>query len=269
MKNKFSWRAFISIGLLYTFIIIFLTGIVLYLSPAGRIAHWVNWKLLGFSKEQWQAIHTVFSYLFVILSIFHLFTVNWKAFWSYLKSKSKQGINKKREFWFSSIFTIVIFFIVIFSLPPFSYVMDLGTYLTDSWETEMNEPPIPHAELLTLNELSEQMGISETDSLLNILRKNDIVFNSAEETLTDIGIANDMSPNAIYNIIQETRNLKMTGTGIGRKTLEEFASENDKDISELIQLLNKSNIRAKSDQTIKDIAEENDMAAKDVYDLIK
>jgi len=90
-SKKFSWKAFISFGLTYSFIIIFLTGIVLYFAPAGRIAQWVNWKFAGFSKEEWQAIHTIFSYLFVILSIFHLFTANWKTFVSYLKNKTQNG----------------------------------------------------------------------------------------------------------------------------------------------------------------------------------
>ena len=40
-KKKFSWRAFISMGLFYSLIIIFLTGIVLYLAPSGQVAHWV------------------------------------------------------------------------------------------------------------------------------------------------------------------------------------------------------------------------------------
>jgi hypothetical protein len=76
MKNKFSWKAFISFGLTYSFIIIIVSGVMLYMSPPGRYAHWVNWKILGFTKEGWQAIHTVFSYTFVILSIFHLFSIN-------------------------------------------------------------------------------------------------------------------------------------------------------------------------------------------------
>jgi len=59
------------------------------MSPPGRYAHWVNWEIWGFSKESWQAIHTVFSYTFVILSVFHLFTINWKVFLSYFKKKSR------------------------------------------------------------------------------------------------------------------------------------------------------------------------------------
>jgi len=105
MKKKFSWKAFISFGLTYSFIIILVSGIMLYMSPPGRYAHWVNWKMFGLTKEGWQAIHTVFSYTFVILSIFHLFTINWKSFLSYFKGKTQNGINKKRELYLSSAYT--------------------------------------------------------------------------------------------------------------------------------------------------------------------
>jgi len=41
------------------------------------------------------------------------------------------------------------------------------------------------------------------------------------------------------------------------------------DINQLIKILTDNNIKAQSDQTLKDIATENDMAAKDIYELIK
>jgi len=270
-KNKkgFSWRAFISFGLLYSFIVIFITGIILYLSPAGRIAHWINWKLFGFSKEEWQAIHTIFSFTFVILSIFHLFSINWKVFISYLKSKTKQGLNKKRELFLSSFFTILFFFGIIYSTPPFSTIMDFGEYLTESWENKETEPPIPHAELLTLTELSERLDNISIDKITNKLIASNIKFNNTSENLTEIGLLNNVPPIEIYNIITSKTLSGMAGTGIGRKTLEEFAVENKKDINVLLEKLQQNGIEANKDQTLKDVASANDKAAKDIYELIK
>lgn len=62
MKKKFSWKAFISIGLFYSFFILFLTGLALYISPPGRVAHWQEWKFMGFTKENWEAIHVIPSF---------------------------------------------------------------------------------------------------------------------------------------------------------------------------------------------------------------
>ncbi len=268
-KKKFSWKVFISFGLLFSFTIIFLTGIILYLSPAGRIAHWVNWKLFGFSKEEWQAIHTVFSYTFVILSIFHLFSINWKVFLSYLKSKTNTGLNKKRELFWSSILTILIFIGIIYSIPPFSSVMVFGEYLTETWEHKETEPPIPHAELLTLIELSEQLGDITVDKIVDKLNSKGIKYNNTSQTLSEIGVLNNIPPNKIYNIVTNKTVSNVTGTGIGKMTIEQYALKNNKNIDELLKLLKMNNVIAKKEQTLKDVASENDMGAKDVYDIIK
>jgi len=267
-KKKFSWRAFISFGLTYAFIIIFFTGIILYLSPAGRIANWVNWKLIGFTKAEWQAIHTNFSYLFVILSVFHLFTVNWKTFWSYLKSKTQTGLNKKREFFISTFLTIAIFLGIILSIPPFSSVMDLGNYLTASWENKETEPPIPHAELLTLTELAIRLDNTPIEKIEEKLTANKIIFENINQTLAEIAATNKITPNELYNIINKKSSAGMPGSGMGKKTLADIAFENNKDVDELIKLLKDKNIIATKDQTLKDVAEKYDMAAKDIHEII-
>ncbi len=268
-KQKFSWRSFISFGLLFSFLIIFFTGIILYIAPAGRIANWVNWKLFALSKENWQALHIIFSFLFVILSIFHLFSINWKVFLSYIKSKTSSGLNKKKELWISGILTILIFIGVLYSIPPFSTVIDLGESLTQSWEKKVEVAPIPHAELLTLIELSDQLENFSIEKIENKLKANSIAFTSTDQTLSEIAKTNNLTPLEVYNLITKTSMTGMAGSGIGKKPLEEVAQENGKDINEILSILKEHNIVATKDQTLKDIAAENDMAAKDIFELIK
>lgn len=268
-EKKFSWRAFISFGLLFSFIIMSLTGIVLYLAPAGRVSNWVNWKLIGFTKAQWQALHTVFSYTFIILAVFHLFSINWRVFISYIKNKTRQGLNRKRELWLSTVFTLLFFLGIVYSVPPFSSVMDFGEYLTESWEKKTNEPPIPHAELLTLTELSHQLDSVSIEKIVNRLKASDIRFNNTGETLEQIGALNNMPPIDIYNLITKRAPGEMTGAGMGRKTLSQIAGENNKDIDEVLTILKEKGIIATPEMTLKDIAAENDMAARDIYELIK
>lgn len=201
MKKKFSWKAFISFGLTYSFVIIIISGIILYAAPPGRYAHWVNWTILGFTKEGWQALHTVFSYSFVILSGFHLFTINWKTFFSYLKVKTKTGLNKKWEFYTSTTLTFVFFFGIIYSIPPLKVVADFGEYLTDSWEQVDEEPPIPHAELLTLTELAEQLKLSSVDRITSKLTLHKIKFSNNEQTLQELAKINETTPLEIYKLI--------------------------------------------------------------------
>lgn len=268
-KTAFSWKAFISIGLFYSFFIIFFTGIILYLSPAGRIANWSNWKILGLTKSNWQSIHTIFSFSFAILSIFHLFTVNWKAFWSYLRNKSSQGLNKQKEFFLASVLTVLFFLGVIYAVPPFSSVMSFGSYLKDSWENTETAPPIPHAELLTLNELAQKLDSIPINKIVGKLESNKIKYNNTTETLEQIGALNNMAPTEIYQIITKKNPEGKVGGGMGRKTLEQIAKETNQDINQLLKILSDKQIKADKGQTLKDVAEENKMVPKDIYDLIK
>lgn len=269
MKKKFNWRAFISFGLTYSFIIILISGIVLYMSPAGRYAHWINWKVMGFTKEGWQSLHTVFSFTFVILSVFHLFTINWRAFLSYLKSKTQKGLNKKREFFTSTVLFIIFTLGVIFSVPPFQSVMNFGEYLTESWEKEENEPPIPHAELLTLAELSEQLKFSTVEQITERMKIHGFTFeNTNVQTLKEIAEQNKTTPAVIYEKISKKSVTQGRGSGIGRKSLEEFVQEKDKNIDEVLTLLKQNNIAAKKEQTLKEIGENNDIPPRDIVELI-
>ncbi len=268
MKNKFSWRAFISFGLTYSFVIILFSGISLYIAPPGRYAHWVNWKILGLTKEGWQALHTVFSYTFVVLSVFHLFTVNWKAFLSYLKLKTQNGINKKREFWVSTVLFVVFLFGILFSVPPFKSVMDLSEYFTASWEKAEEEPPIPHAELLTLVELDDQLKDFSLEQITNNLNNHNIKFNNTDEqTLSEIAEMNETTPLEIYQKIT-TQTGSRQGAGIGKKTLESFILENGKDVEVVLQKLKTKNINAEKGQTLKEIGENNDVLPRDIYNMI-
>lgn len=270
MKNKFSWKAFISFGLTYSFIIILFSGIILYMSPPGRYAHWVNWKVMGFTKEGWQALHTVFSYTFVILSIFHLFTVNWKSFLSYLKTQKQTGLNKKREFYISTFLVLIFFGGVVFSIPPFKTVMDFGEYLTESWETAEKEPPIPHAELLTLTELAAQMKLTSVDEITRKLNMHEIKFDNVnKQTLLEIAEMNNTTPVLIYEKLNQKSASQQQGLGIGRKTLEDFAIDVGKTADEVLQILKENNISAEKNQTLRQIGDQNNMAPKTIFELFK
>lgn len=266
--TKFNWKSFISIALAFSFIIIFITGVVLYLAPAGRVAYWVNWKLAGLTKTDWQSVHTVFSYVFVILSIFHLFSMNWKVFWSYFKNKTSKGLNRKKEFYWASTLTILIFIGVLFNVQPFAGVMQFGDYLTESWENEQKEAPVAHAEKLTIPQLVEKLNGITTEQALSKLKNNQITINSLAETLTEIGINNNISPNEIYKIISLKPANNLAGTGLGMKPLTEVAKKLNKDVSRILEKLSVNGIDAMETESIKDLAKKYQRPAKDIYELI-
>lgn len=269
MSRKFSWRAFISFGLTYAMVILLVSGLILYVSPPGRYAHWVNWTLWGLTKEEWQGLHTLFSFSFILLSIFHLFSANWKAFLSYFRSKKQNGFNKKREFALSTLLILVVFFGTLFSVPPFENVMALGEDLTNSWENTEDRAPVPHAELLTLAELADQLHLESTDEMTQKLENHQIKFEDVHtQTLEEMATANNTTPAELYEIVSKKAGNSMQGSGVGRKTLEDFATELNKNADDLVQILKDNNIKADKKQTLRTIGENNNLPPRDVYELI-
>lgn len=82
--QSFSWRALTSVLILLGFLILLISGIMLFVAPPGRVANWTNWILLGLSKKQWTALHVCFSALFLVISVVHI-VLNWRPMVGYFK----------------------------------------------------------------------------------------------------------------------------------------------------------------------------------------
>ncbi|MBE0460642.1 MAG: DUF4405 domain-containing protein, partial [Candidatus Aminicenantes bacterium] len=67
-RGILKFRAFISLSILWSFLVEAISGIVLYITPVGRVANWTNWKFLGLTKQNWEAIHTIFGYVFLLFA---------------------------------------------------------------------------------------------------------------------------------------------------------------------------------------------------------
>ncbi len=272
MKKKFSWKSLISFCLFFVFIIILFSGSILFLSPPGRISNWSNWSLFGLLKSQWQAIHTNFSYLFVILTIFHLFFLNWKVFWSYISSRTKSGLNKKLELLLSAVFSVLVFFGVLFSVPPFKNVMILSENLTESWEQETNNPPVPHAELLTIDQLAAEILKSPVENVIKKIEELGIRVDSTSQSLKDLVQQTGMSPQEIYNkLIPEhssSSNRSGSGSGAGRKTISQISSERGIEAEKLILLLHNQGIEASENDVLRDIANRYDITPMEVLTIL-
>lgn len=275
-EMKFDWKSFISFGLLFSFIIITVTGIALYIAPPGRVAKWIIWDFLGLEKTEWEAVHTIFSYIFVILGIFHTFSINWKAMFSYFKKKSKDGINRKKELVASLILIIAGYFGTIYEIQPFKAVMDLGEYASESWEKKEEAAPMPHTEAMTIIELSEKVVKLKPVQIIEKLKKSNIIVKDDKQTLDEIGRANKITPFEVYNLIVKNTEIKKTssnslktGSGFGRKTLSDIAIILKTDIKTLIDKLKASGIEANKDDKIRDIADIARKSPLEIIDILK
>jgi len=275
-KNKFSWKSFISFSLFVAIFILAFTGVILYIAPPGRVAKWVNWTIFGLSKEGWQEQHTIFAYTFVILSVFHIFFINWKVFLSYIKKKAVKGFHKKTEMFASLILILVLVFATSLGVPPIKNVIDLGEHFTESWEKKNEQAPMPHTEALTIKELSEQVVNLSPDTIIQKLQVKGIKVENTDQTLKVIGINNNLSPFEIYEIIVENAEIRKDklnslkpGTGFGRKSLAEIAEILKKDVNGLIDLLKKEGIEAQSTDLLKNIAQKLGKKPIEIIEILK
>lgn len=200
MKD-FSLRRYISVGLALSFLMIIVTGVVLYIAPPGRVARWINWVFFGLDRAQWETQHTIFSYLFIFFGLIHLFLINWKAFISYLKRSMNSRKRSNREAYMALATALLVFSLTFLELPPLISVMDLGNRLSDTWEDNIGKPPDPGIEDMTLDEIAERYFGSDTNMLLEQLTNAGYIPGNSEQSLKEIARINNVSPMKIYGTI--------------------------------------------------------------------
>jgi hypothetical protein len=136
-------------------------GIMLYLTPRGRVANWTDWTLIGLGKEQWASLHMNASLLFVIVAVLHL-VLNWSIFFRYLK-KTSARLHMKKELALATPIAAVCAAGTITELSPFSSVAALNNDIKDYWEQRATRAPVPHVDELTLEEISTQVNLPVSD----------------------------------------------------------------------------------------------------------
>ncbi len=132
-KRPFQWRALVALLLLGAGSLLSISGIVLFLAPSGRVAKSIEWRLLGLDKDQWEALHTAFGIVFLILFGFHL-KYNWRSILAYARKKLAGALRLRAELVWATVLTLSLALIAIFDLPPMRQVMALGEGMTDYWE---------------------------------------------------------------------------------------------------------------------------------------
>ena len=258
--KSFRWHVFTSMGLALAFLVMLLSGIVLFISPPGRVANWTDWNLFGLTKKEWQNQHIVFGFAFIILSIFHLFVINWKTFLSYLRNKASKGLNSPAE----PVVSIVLFALLAFGtfwhLPPFEQIIAFGERLSGSWERKTGAPPVPHAETFTLDELGRlpQVGVPGAE-IVKRLQAAGIKVRDTKQTLQEIASNNRVEVQRLYGFVAAERPSPMFAEGAewGRRTLSAAADSAGVSPLALQQALKQQGIEGSPDERLGDIASKN------------
>jgi len=271
-KKKFSWRGWTTFVATLSFIVDTISGIILYIAPPGRIAHWTNWTIWGLDKEQWVAIHTIFGYLLLIIVAIHLY-FNWKMFMNFIWSKVRKALHLRWEMLTAILVSLLVFLFTFWNIPPFSTIMNLGENLKESWEESKVEVPIAHAELMSLQEFSATIQIPP-DQALSALKSKGYAVKNVHQTLGEIAKENRTSPDKLYEAIK-SGGLKPTvpktikGSGLGRKTLETICSEKGISLKQALSRLKQKGIDAKPGDKLNAVASKYEKTPVELFNIIK
>jgi uncharacterized protein DUF4405 len=203
MTNKFNWQSFISIGLLFSFIVMLLSGVILYVAPEGSLSRWIGWDVFSLTKKQWEHQHSIFSLVFILFSIFHIFKINWSLLLSYFALENKKLTNIK-ELLAALLISILVFIGTFYNLSPFENIINFGSNVSENQTVEVERPDIPDIDKLPLNVFSDRVFNISAAELEIILEKNNLKVVNSNIAVNEFCVKNNISPQELYLLIKKS-----------------------------------------------------------------
>ena len=135
--------------------------------------------------------------VFVVASVLHIL-LNGKALLSYFSANVKSAGRFRLEWIAALILCGIVWWGSLKPFVPFSALLDLNEQMKRSQPPSATQPPVPHAELLTIAELAKQAEV-DTETILQNLRSRNIEASEAD-IFGDIAERENLSPNELYGI---------------------------------------------------------------------
>lgn len=281
-------RKAVSMTALFSFIYLTFSGVVMYITPPGRIAYWADWSIFGMDKTMYNQTHTTMSMLFIAVMVLHIW-LNWKPLFSYMKNRAGKVVVFTRETVFGLLLSVVFIVGTLTLTPPFGTVVNSLDSVKEGYEESLGNPPYPHAELTTLSAFIKRMKFDENQAV-EVLQNAKIRF-TMEQNLKTVAEYNNTDPAHIYEILKPTRKEgaedepiqmydgvqngvdmskyeSMTGSGMGKKNVADVAESLGLTLEEAIERLNHYDIKAEGADTLKDVGASAGVMPMDIYIII-
>lgn len=264
-------RRLISLLTLISFLLLFLTSVILYIVPHGRVAYWVDWTFWGLSKTEWQNFHVNLGFLFLLSVVVHIY-YNWKILLTYFKDRLNNFVFFIKEFNIALLIILIVSGGTYFMIPPFSTIINFSEAIKEKASKKYGEPPYGHAELSSLRVLCQRTGLNLDQALKNLKKKN-IKLQGSSDTILEIARINNLTPKQVYDIIANKNKKSLSRfsspIGIGKLTLREFCRQFKLNSQDVILVLEKNGYIVKEDLTLKEIATSKNETPFDVYKLLQ
>ena len=160
-------RRFASLTLLFSFLSSLVTGVVCYITPTGRVAHWTGWVFLGLEKESWQEVHTTTSIIMLLAFLIH-FWLNWGPIKHYLKRGATLFQGATLELLLALLLVVVTWVGTLQGWQPFLQIARWNGEIKSWWEEHSAQAPRPHAEDATLATVADDYGMTVSELMAKL-----------------------------------------------------------------------------------------------------
>ncbi len=267
------FKRFISLTLFWSAIILFVSSIVLYIEPHGRVAFWANWHFLGLSKHAWDDLHVCVGTLFLLTAIVHIF-FNWSIIMAYLNKKIR-GTSPKVNIWSSLALTLFVAAGSYLNIPPMQQLLELSEKIKQMHAQHYGNPPFGHAELVPIAQLAKFLGLKSKDFMM-ALKKAGVQDVSPNYNLKTLGQKLGMSPAQLFNMAMRNlpRDNKVTlpeipPPGTGKLTVLDLAQTYNVPEKTLLKRLQRLGLNASVNETLKEIADKANLTAPEIYQILR
>lgn len=275
---RFRSRALTSLLVALGFFVLLVSGGVLFLAPPGRVANWTQWQILGLTKHGWGDLHIAFGAVFLVAAFVHLI-FNGRPMLRHLGARMSGRGGLRIEWVVALLIGAGVFAATRAQVPPVSTLLAWSERLRGGWEESRERAPIPHAELLTLDELASQAGVAPEEALRR-LEGSGATQITGGMRVQAIADAARLTPAQVYDRIrtpaetgagdrksQHSAGGPGAGGGPGWKTLARYCDDEGLDLAGVKARLAARGIRFTEDQTLREIAVGNGYARP--YELLE
>ncbi|MDD3325104.1 MAG: DUF4405 domain-containing protein [Sulfurospirillaceae bacterium] len=134
-------RKITSFLMLFSFLVLVLSGVAEFISPFGRLGMMIKWEMLWLDKMQWQALHLVFMIVFTVAGFVHIF-LNIRPIKAYLKNRSKTMVVFTKEMSIALAITVVLFVATVQKFEPIENFVKLNKSFNDYWVEQFRKNSI-------------------------------------------------------------------------------------------------------------------------------
>lgn len=120
-------RALAVFGVSFSFLVMMISGLVLFVAPRGRTALEIDWQLLGLARDGWEGLHLATAFLFIAFVAWH-FLIHLRVYATLWSGTPIHPAGHRKEAWIAGLAVLLIAVTALAMWPPSSWAIDTNEF---------------------------------------------------------------------------------------------------------------------------------------------